>query len=467
MRSAIYARISQDTTTDHLGVERQLADCRAAARDRRWNAVHEYVDNDISATRSRIRPAYTRMLDDIRAGRIDAVIVWDVDRLTRTPRELEDIIDLADAHRLELVSIGGEIDLATPQGRLTARIKGSVARHETDQQSRRIKRKIQEKAEKGQPHGLVPYGFRRVYEQDDAGHRHGRDVPQSEEADVIREATRRILGGQSLRSTVQMLNESGSLSPRGGRWSSATLRQVLLRGTNAGLRTHRGTVVGKATTEAIISEDDHHRLVAVLTDPNRRVQRVGTTPRHLLTGIALCGICGGKMRRLKGAVHGGKINPEAYGCRDCFKIRRNMSLVDRYVEGIVVALLSRPNARAALATGNPDRAKKMEEHAEGLNARLLRAADQFAEGVITAEQMARISAKLRPEIDEARAAVASFMPATGVAQVAGPDAAVRWATTPLSVKREIIDGLMTVTILPAGPGRGADPRYIRATPKRS
>ncbi|MEX5300873.1 recombinase family protein [Kocuria sabuli] len=465
MKAAIYARISQDANADHLGVDRQLTDCRAAARQHGWEVVHEYVDNDVSATRRKSRPQYTRMLASIEARAIDALIVWDVDRLTRTPRELEDIIDLANAYGLELLSIGGDIDLATPQGKLTARVKGSVARHETDQQSRRIKRKIQEKAEKGEPHGMVPYGFQRTYQQDESGsRRHGRDIPKPAEADIIREITRRILAGQSLRSTVQLLNERGNPSPRGGRWSSATLRQVLLRGTNAGLRTHRGEVVGKSTTEPILSEDDYYRLVSVLKDPTRRAQ-LGTTPRHLLTGIAECGLCGGKMRRLKGVERAGKKGPEAYGCRDCFKIRRSMALVDAYVEGVVIALLTRPDALAALAVGNPDRAREAQTRAEAINARLLNAADQFAEGVISAEQMARISAKLRPQLDEARESLACFAPVTSVAQMAGPDAASRWAAASLPMKRELIDALMTVTILPAGPGRGADPRLIRAVPK--
>lgn len=68
------------------------------------------------------------MMDALRAGRLDALVCWDVDRLTRTPRELEDVVDLAEHRGVALASVGGEIDLATPQGRLTARIKASVAR---------------------------------------------------------------------------------------------------------------------------------------------------------------------------------------------------------------------------------------------------------------------------------------------------------------------------------------------------
>ena len=133
----IYARISRDDDGTALGVARQIADCAAEAGRRSWPVLRIFEDNDVSATKAKRRPEYENLLAAIEAGTIDALIVWDVDRLTRTPAELERFIDLADRHHLALASIGGEVDLATPQGRLTARIKGSVARHEVEQIDRK------------------------------------------------------------------------------------------------------------------------------------------------------------------------------------------------------------------------------------------------------------------------------------------------------------------------------------------
>ncbi len=125
-----------------------------------WTVAQQYVDNDVSASTGRVRPAYQQMMADAAASRIAAIVVWDVDRLSRTPRELEDVIDLAESLNVQLASVGGDIDLATPQGQLTARIKGSVARHETDQQSRRLRRKYEERAQAGKPHVFAPFGYR-------------------------------------------------------------------------------------------------------------------------------------------------------------------------------------------------------------------------------------------------------------------------------------------------------------------
>ncbi len=62
---------------------------------------------------------------------------------------------LAERHGVALASVGGEIDLATPQGRLTARIKGNVAKHESEQLARRVRATSAERAETGQPHGRI------------------------------------------------------------------------------------------------------------------------------------------------------------------------------------------------------------------------------------------------------------------------------------------------------------------------
>ena len=76
MSVAIYARISRDRDGDGLGILRQLVDCRKETERRRWTVAAEYVDDDISAYSGKQRPAYRRMLEDIRDGTRDAVIVW-------------------------------------------------------------------------------------------------------------------------------------------------------------------------------------------------------------------------------------------------------------------------------------------------------------------------------------------------------------------------------------------------------
>jgi len=101
--AAIYARISSDPEGDRLGVSRQREDCEALAARRGWPVAEVYVDDDRSAYSGKPRPEYRRMLADISAKAVDAVLVYNLDRLHRQPRELEAFFDVGD-HPLVLRS---------------------------------------------------------------------------------------------------------------------------------------------------------------------------------------------------------------------------------------------------------------------------------------------------------------------------------------------------------------------------
>src|SRR3990170_6631937 len=122
VRAAIYARISSDRDGDLLGVRRQVEDCECLVERKGWEVVERYVDDDVSAYKGRVRPAYRRMLDDLRGGLLDAVVVWNADRLHRQPKELEEFFEVCDAVGLtSLASATGNTDLASDDGRFTAR----------------------------------------------------------------------------------------------------------------------------------------------------------------------------------------------------------------------------------------------------------------------------------------------------------------------------------------------------------
>src|SRR4051812_20291823 len=106
MRHAgIYVRISDDKAEDAAGVGRQERDCRELAARQGWEVADVYVENDTSAFKRRtvrlpdgssaqrvVRPAFRQMLEDITAGAVDAVVGYDLDRIARDPRDLEDLI---------------------------------------------------------------------------------------------------------------------------------------------------------------------------------------------------------------------------------------------------------------------------------------------------------------------------------------------------------------------------------------
>lgn len=243
-----------------------------------------------------MRPAYQRLQDDLKSGRIRAVLVWHTDRLHRTPRELEDFIDVCEAGEVPVETVqAGIIDLRTPAGRAVARTLCAWAFYESEHKSERIRRKYLELAEAGKVGngGYRPFG----YAPD-------RTTLIPEEAQALRDAYAQLLAGRSLSSIARWLAEQGFTTTTGRPWSLQALRYNLLSGRNAGLREHRRQVVGPAVWPAIVDLDTWHRARALLTAPGRvPAQHDGlpasTARKYLLTGFLHCGRCGHKLRPIR------------------------------------------------------------------------------------------------------------------------------------------------------------------------
>ncbi|MFI5100797.1 MAG: recombinase family protein, partial [Actinomycetes bacterium] len=148
--AALYARISSDPTGQALGVERQLADLRKLAKREGWEPV-EYVDNHVSAYKDHARrPAFERLLADAKAGRVQVIAAWHVDRLARHPRALERLIDAAEPHDVPVHTVqAGALDLSTPGGRAIGRTLAAWGGYEVETKAARQRAKCDELATKG------------------------------------------------------------------------------------------------------------------------------------------------------------------------------------------------------------------------------------------------------------------------------------------------------------------------------
>ena len=265
-----------------MGVTRQVEDCERLVARKGWEVAEVYVDDDVSAYSGKVRPAYKRMLDDLRGGFLDAVAVYDVDRLHRQPKELEEFFEVCKAAGVtKLASVSGDIDLSTNDGQFLARILGAVAKKESDDKSRRVRRKHEELAQAGKiaGGGARPYG----YESDK------RTVRESE-AIVIRDCARRVLAGESIRSITADLSERAVPTVKGGQWKPQTLRTLLMSGRVSGQREYHGELVATAEWPAIITPAETTRIRALLSDPARRTNK--TARRYLLVRLLRCGACG-------------------------------------------------------------------------------------------------------------------------------------------------------------------------------
>lgn len=276
--AAIYCRISEDPGGEGLGVKRQEQDCRALAERKGWGVADVYIDNDVGAWSGKRRPQYRRMLADLKAGTIDAVIVYHLDRLTRRPIELEEFFEACDAAGVRhLACVTGDVDLSTHDGQFMARILGAVARKESDDKSRRTTRKHQELAEAGRAvGGTRPFG----YESD-------RVTVIEEEAELLREAAERILAGETVYGLVADWTRRKIPTSRGGRWSQQAFRRMLQNPRLVAKRAYKGQIVADGQWPAILDEATFARLQVTLD--GRHTSYGFGARKYLLTGFLLCG----------------------------------------------------------------------------------------------------------------------------------------------------------------------------------
>lgn len=344
MLAAIYARISDDREGAGLGVARQREDCEALIERRGWTLADVYVDNDLSAYAGKPRPGYDRLIEDVRAGTVGAIVAWHPDRLHRSTRELEDFIDVVEASEATVETVtAGTYDLSTPSGRMTARILGATARHESEHKSARARRKHEELARAGAVSGggTRPFGFER-----------DRVTIRESEAVEIRDAVRRLLTGETAYSILNDWQKRGVVTSTGKQWRTTPFRNMFLSPRIAGLRGHRGEPISDAIWPAIIDRDDWERVRAILSDPRRR--RGGRPREYLLTGgLLLCGLCGTRLyAQPKAPKEPGQPSRRCYRCLrlegGCGGIRCLAEPLDAEVRDVVLAAVDGPDLRETL-----------------------------------------------------------------------------------------------------------------------
>ena len=455
--TAIYLRQSLDRDLDEQAIDRQRDACHNLLKARGWDdsPAVEYVDNSISATSTRPRPAYSRMLADITAGRVGRIVCWHADRLYRKPRDLEDLIDLCETHAVPIATATGDLDLSNDTGRTVARILGAVAKGEAERKAARQRLAAKQRADQGKLWWPSrPLG----YEMPDED---GNVALRASEAAMLRDAYKAVLAGESLHGISQRWNAAGAATPKGNRWRGAQLRQLLLNPRNAGLRAYRGEIVGPAAWPAIVEQDIFDAVAAVLADPNRRY---GATRgrKYLLSGIARCGVegCGAAMGSARVAS-----GSAVYVCKRCQRVSRNVAKVDKVVMAALVERLSRPDAVDLFSSGGvdsdavaADRAK-----AKALRTKLADLERSFADDDdMSAAEYKRLRGRLRDRLAEVEARLLSVNTGHALDGVLGADdVAAVLKGLPLDRQRTIVEAVLRVTILPTGKGRVFDPKSVR------
>lgn len=442
MRAIIYTRVSHDQAGGR-SVAEQEADCRAHCEREGWEVAHVLCDNDVGASRHSVghRPAYEQLQSILQPG--DVLVTWEA---SRAQRDLAAYVALRDlcADRGILWAYSGKVhDLNDGDGRFTTGLDALLAEKETEQTRERVLRSKRAAAHAGRPAGRPPFGYRQVRDPHT-----GRTVtwePHPDQAPIIATAVRRLLAGDMPARVAADLG-----------WTTHKLRAQLVTPSYAGLRVHQGQIIGKALWPAIITEDEHRAIVAYYSGRVLWAHRSGGGPKYLLTGIATCGVCGGRIRHFDPPTNRGT---SRLACEVSSCVVRREDLVNLLVTETLLARLSVIDP-ATVGTGDDVAAVEAGKEADALQARLDEFVAQAVDGALSARALAAVEAKLLPQIRAARrrSQPRQILPVT----IAGPRARELWEAADLTDRRELIRACMTIAIMPSTAGtRGFAPDDVR------
>jgi site-specific DNA recombinase len=451
MKAALYLRQSLDRSGEGAAVSRQETECRALAERHGWDVVKVYTDNDQSATKGK-RPGWARLLADLKTGNYEVLLAWHTDRLYRRMRDLVELLEIVDRQQLRIATVNsGHLDVSTSAGRMLAQILGAVAEQEVAHKSERQRLANLQRAKAGVSRWSTrPYGYTM---------RDGKVVVVPEEAAELRAAAWWILKGLPSAQVVRDMNARQLKTAAGKPWTVRTLHRLLVNPRHAGRVAYRGQDHGAGDWPPILDADTADQLQAVLSDPRRRENAAATNAKHLLSGIAVCGRCGGLMYANNAPdIRGTKL----YRCLK-FHLARRVPDVDTVVEERVIARLSQPDA-ADLAQPHVDldrlRAQVVELRGRRDSlARLLRL------GLLDETAVIEQSTELTEQISGLERDILTAAGSAPLAELAAAeDVRAVWDRLDLPGRREAVQLLYTVTVLPAGRGTRFHPSQVRMRP---
>jgi site-specific DNA recombinase len=468
LRVGLYTRISDDTEADAKGVKRQEADERAEVARQGGTAVDVYEENDTSAYKRKrvqrtddagnryfvyrvVRPEYQRLLADLRSGALDAAIVYDLDRLARDPRDLEDAIEVVQHYRRPIVGVTGGVDLLSDHGQAMARVLVAMANKSSADTARRVARKHQENAENGVPvGGTRPFGWK-----DDK-----RTLLRAE-VELICEAADRILGGAPVSSIVVDWNRRGIRTPRGNEWRPKALRLVLTNPRICGYSARNRpdpktgqpvlTVVRQpdgspvlGQWEKIVEPAEWEALCLKVAPKKRRPG--GSAHKYLLSGIARCGICTAPIRGIPRQRK--DRTTYAYLCHSranggCGGVSRDGERVDRLIKAVVLDLLEREAATTEL----PPEPWSGEDALAHVTRLIDEQTAAWKAGLISGEKHFADLPDLEQQQQQLRRQRAEHAAAAAAQDRAPADIRAEWDDYPLARKRAMIQRVLSAVVI--------------------
>lgn len=328
MKTAVYVRVSTTQQIDRESLQTQEERLRQYCKIHSHSIYKVYREEGVSAKDIK-RPKLEELMQDIENKKIQVVLVAKLDRITRSLKDLINLIEFFQEHDVKLISLTQNIDTTGSMGRFMLNLLGAVAQVEREMTAERVSEDMHHRALAGKWNGgIIPYGYttrekfieklktqhlkeEQILKQADKLTPDGKKLfPDSEEASLVRRIYQLYLEHKSLRRLTHWLNTKGYRTRKGKTWATPSIRRILINPTYTGKmwygKRKTDLITGKLNQvmpekwkivkgqhEAIVSEDTFNRIQKLLK--SRFMKPTKAQHVYLLSGLLRCGKCNGRM----------------------------------------------------------------------------------------------------------------------------------------------------------------------------
>jgi len=267
--TAIYIRVStEEQAKEGFSINAQKEKLKQYAFARGWNICDFYVDDGISGKNLKDRPEAMRLIEDVKTGKVKNVLVYKIDRLTRSVKNLMELIDLFAETGCAFNSLMESIDTSSATGRMFIKIVGIFAEFERENLAERVSFGYEQKVREGNyinTSGV--YGYDYIEGQGDL-------IVNQEEAEIVRQIFEMYMKGNSSTAICNLLIKNQVPTKRGGIWRDSTISSILsnplyIGKVRYGLYNQKESfTVDTDKHEPILDEEVFNRVQAILQ--NRR-----------------------------------------------------------------------------------------------------------------------------------------------------------------------------------------------------
>lgn len=385
--AGLYIRVStQEQASEGYSIDEQRERLTKYAEAQDWSIYRVYADPGFSGG-STDRPGLRSLIADVSAGKINKVVVYKLDRLSRSQKDtlylIEDVFIPA---KVDFVSMTENFDTGTPLGRAMIGILSVFAQLEREQIKERMSLGREGRAKSGLFHGSNRYPI--GYDYID-----GQLVINPYEAEIVKRIYREFNSGKTKTSIASQLQREG-ITTHFGKITAGTVHSVITNKIAIGIIVHNGTEY-PGQHEAIISREEYDRAALRLKRQAETDENHYNFQKHIspLTGLCYCPYCKKKMiiqhkgRRRKDGSIGRVITCYHRSLTGCPNPRYDLETVEEYIIGQIKKLRLDPeyfrSTRSKTQTaGDMERIEIMEERIRGNETKISRLMDLYTIGGI-------------------------------------------------------------------------------------